>query len=82
MYYTYILRSERFKRFYIGSTNNIEKRLSGHNAGNTQSTKPFRPWKLLYSEECSTLPEARKREQEIKAWKNPQYMLKALHLED
>jgi putative endonuclease len=81
MYYTYVLRSEKFKRYYVGTTNDISKRLSGHNAGNTRSTKPYRPWVLLYSEAFDTIQEARRREQEIKAWKNPQYMLKALHIE-
>jgi putative endonuclease len=81
MYYTYILRSPQFKRYYIGSSGDISKRLSGHNAGNTPSTKPFRPWVLLYSEAFGTLHEARRRELEIKAWKNPQYMLKTLHIE-
>jgi putative endonuclease len=80
MYYIYILRSITYGRYYIGSTNDIAKRLTGHNAGNTPSTKPYRPWYLLYSESFQTLPEARNREYVIKSWKSPQYMLDTLHL--
>jgi putative endonuclease len=41
-------------------------RLSQHNAGRTHSTKPYRPWKLMYYEEFSSNAEARKRELKIK----------------
>jgi putative endonuclease len=78
MYSVYILRSELNERYYIGSTKDIKTRLSRHNAGHTPSTKAYRPWKLVYSESFSNLRDARKREQEIKSWKNPKYMAKIL----
>jgi putative endonuclease len=80
MYYTYILRSIINGRYYIGSTSNIARRLADHNSSNTHSTKPYRPWYLLYSESFETLAEARNRERVIKSWKSPRYMLDTLHL--
>ena len=50
MYYVYILYSESFKRYYIGSTKDITLRLARHNAGHSPSTVAYRPWKLVYSE--------------------------------
>ena len=53
MYYVYILKSEKVKRFYIGSTANPEKRLAVHNAGRVRSTKPYKPWTRIYLEQCN-----------------------------
>ena len=78
MFYMYILQSEKNGYFYIGSTKEISVRLSQHNSGMTISTRNRRPWKLIYSETFDTLSEARKREQQIKSWKSPTYMIKML----
>lgn len=81
MFFMYILQSELTRKYYIGSTNDLSKRLVQHNAGRTPSTKNYRPWKLLYSEPFETLSEARRRERQVKAWKNPSYMIKTLGLD-
>ena len=74
MYYLYILESESTGRYYIGQTDNLERRVSEHNdPGYTGSrtTKRFKgPWKLVYSEEFETRPEAMSRERKIKSWKS------------
>jgi putative endonuclease len=80
MFYIYILKSESIGKYYIGSTINIPQRVAYHNAGMVLSTKSYRPWKLIYSEEFSTLSQARHREHVIKSWKNPAYMVKTLRL--
>jgi len=36
-YYKYILYSEKFNKYYIGSSENIGKKLEKHNAGATAS---------------------------------------------
>ncbi len=77
MYYTYILKSEKKDRFYIGSTGNINNRLKKHNSGSVKSTKAYRPWKIVYLEEYETNTEARRRENEIKSWKNKKRIKKA-----
>jgi predicted GIY-YIG superfamily endonuclease len=49
MHYAYILRSASHPdRFYYGSTSDLKKRLETDNAGGNVSTKPFRPWKLVW----------------------------------
>lgn len=54
--------------FYIGSTNNLEKRLHEHNYAKKGAhyTKMRRPVTLLYKEEYETLHEARRREAALK----------------
>jgi len=70
-WFLYILKSiSRPEKVYIGSTNDIERRLEDHNRGNTRSTKYYVPWKIVYSEEYATKSEARKRERQLKNWKN------------
>ncbi len=80
MFYVYVLQSERNARYYIGCTHDITQRLEQHNSGMTRSTRSLRPWKLVYTEECESLPIARKREAEIKSWKNRVYMEQKLGL--
>ena len=66
MYNVYILKSIRQKRYYIGCTENITKRLNEHNTGKTKSTKPFAPWKIIYTETYEDKKEAYKREWHLK----------------
>ena len=80
MFFVYILQSELNGQYYIGSTKDVFMRLVQHNAGKNPSTKSYRPWKLIYTEAYSTLREARQRERQVKAWKNPRYMAKTLGL--
>lgn len=53
---------------YIGSTNNLEKRLHEHNhlKNGAHYTKVRRPVTLVYSLECTTLGEARSKEAQLK----------------
>lgn len=69
MYVVYVLKSEKNNRYYIGCTNNIERRIAEHNNGLSRYTKNKGPWVGVYKEEYSSLLEARKREKQIKSWK-------------
>ncbi len=73
-YYTYILYSEKSNSYYIGSTQHIQTRMERHNAGATKSTKPGRPWKLVYSEEFNSRSDAINREKYIKKMKSKVYI--------
>ena len=69
MYYVYIIESIESKRFYIGQTNNIEKRVERHNKGRNLSTKAYRPWELKWWNVYETRSEAIKVEKIIKGLK-------------
>ena len=63
MHYLYILINlVPTVRHYIGITDNPVERLKIHNGGGVRSTKPYRPWRLGYTEEYSSRADARKRE--------------------
>jgi putative endonuclease len=76
----YILQSGKTGKYYIGSTGDLQARLIEHNTGKSPYTRQRGPWKMIYNEPFTTISLARKREQEIKAWKNPGYMVKVLGL--
>ncbi len=66
MFFMYILKSKKDNNLYIGSTNNLVRRLKEHNAGLVKSTKSRIPFKLVYYEGYANEEEARKREENLK----------------
>ncbi len=70
MYKVYILKTDSKERYYIGHSEDVEKRLSEHNSAKTKSTKAYVPWKIIYTEEYQTKSEVYKREIEIKSYKS------------
>ncbi len=66
MNYTYLLKSINRNWFYIGSTRDLRKRFSDHNAGKVQSTSFYKPLQLIYYEAYPSYTLARKRENELK----------------
>jgi len=70
MFYTYILKSKNNNSFYVGSCEDLDKRVILHNKGLVRSTKRYIPWILIYKEEFLDFKNARKRELKIKSWKS------------
>lgn len=65
-YFVYILKSIEYDKTYVGMTNNLERRLSEHNAGKSIYTRKFKPWKLVYKEEVLDRKSAREKEKYYK----------------
>ena len=65
-YYTYVLKSIRDSRHYIGSTASLEQRLVAHNNGDVESTKGRRPLEIVYYEACLDRKKAEARERYFK----------------
>ncbi len=67
MYFVYILECKD-KTFYVGSTNDLKKRLYSHNnlKSGAHYTKIRRPVILKHSEKYKTYSKARAREGELK----------------
>jgi putative endonuclease len=68
-YSVYVLYSEKFHRTYAGQTNDIYERIKRHNKGLVNSTKPFKPWDVVYTEKCQTRSDAMRREKWLKSGK-------------
>ena len=65
-YYVYLLRSLKTKRFYLGWTTNLKRRLDEHNMGKSFYTKSRGPWELITYEIHPTIESAKKREHTLK----------------
>ena len=61
-YFVYVLWSCTACRFYIGISDDVEKRLTQHNEGLSKWTAKFCPWELVHAEEFPDYSEARRRE--------------------
>lgn len=67
MFYTYVLKSVKFNKFYTGYTENLEKRLLEHNNKLNYYSKRYAPWRVVYFEKFYTQEEAIKREKYFKS---------------
>ncbi len=67
MWFVYFIKSLSNKWYYVGSTNDIDRRISEHNAGKVSSTKQKRPFILVYKKEFKTEQEARGYERLLKS---------------
>ena len=65
-WYVYILYSLKDKKFYIGSTNNLKRRISEHNQSKNISTAKRLPLKLIYFEGHLSKIDAQRREKYFK----------------
>ena len=74
MCWFYILRNIETDRYYVGSTNNLEKRLQQHKNGYTRTTRILMTYELVYSEKFDKINDARDREKKIKSYKSKKYI--------
>jgi putative endonuclease len=69
--YIYILKSDKTGKYYIGSSDNPERRLEKqHNMGFVKSTRSGIPWKIVFKQEYADLLIARKIEHKLKKLKS------------
>ena len=66
-YTVYAISSIERNYIYVGLTSDLKARINRHNKGYEKTTKPYAPFRLIYSEKCLDREEARKRE---KYWKS------------
>ena len=65
--YVYILKSLKYKKYYIGLSANVGRRLLEHSSGWVKKTKFYRPFKLIYVEIVNNRLEARNLEKYFKS---------------
>lgn len=71
--FVYILKNSENK-FYVGSTDNIDRRMYQHSIGHTQTTRNMKDFKMVFSQCFSSLAIARTIEQRIKKLKRRDYL--------
>jgi len=69
-FHVYILFSAKLNQFYVGQTNNINKRLERHNKGYENFTKKGIPWELIYHVGVESRSDAMKLERKLKNLKS------------
>ncbi len=70
MYFVYILYSSTKKKYYVGSCEDVIKRLAKHNTNHSGYTGKTGDWVIKWTEQHSFKADALKREKQIKAWKS------------
>ena len=66
MFYVYILYSSSLEKFYVGITDNIERRIAQHNSARGKFTSRGSPWEVIAKIECNSRSEAMGLETQIK----------------
>ncbi len=66
MFYVYVLNSIKYRELYIGSTNDLRRRIIEHNRGKVESTRDKKPYRLVYYEAYGIESDARRREKMLK----------------
>jgi putative endonuclease len=66
MFYTYVLKSKKDGKLYIGFSSNLKRRLEEHQKGLVEITKNRRPFELVYYEACCKKEKAVEREKALK----------------
>jgi len=74
MHYTYVLRSQRDKRFCTGYTSDLRERIREHGLGRVQSTAHRLPLRLVYYEACLNREDALRRERFLKTGKGKRFL--------
>lgn len=74
MYYTYVLKSNKDEKLYIGFTGDLKKRFAEHNQGLVESTASRRPFVLVYYEACLSKEKAIAREKYFKSGFGRRYL--------
>ncbi len=63
----YALSSLVKNYIYVGQTNHLEKRFKQHNEGMEKTTRPYRPFKIIHTEQFPDRIAARIKEKYLKS---------------
>ena len=73
-YFTYVLRSQKDSKLYVGWTSHLKKRINAHNEGRVPATEKRRPLELVYYEASKNKERAVEREQYFKTGFGRRYL--------
>ena len=78
MFYTYVIRSKKDGKLYIGWTKELKNRIGEHKKGKVVATKHRLPIELIYFEACLSEKKAIEREKQLKTGYGRAYLKKRL----
>ena len=79
MFYTYVLKSLKDNKLYIGWSKDLRTRLEKHNKGMIEATKYRLPMELIYYEACRDKEKAIAREKQLKTGFGRAYLKRRLN---
>ena len=74
MFTVYAISSKIRRYIYVGLTNNIIRRFYDHNNGYNKTTKPYKPFILIYSKEFNSRDDAREHEKYLKSGSGKEFL--------
>lgn len=76
MFFVYTVYNRLAKKFYIGQTDDLVRRVLEHNQHMFQGYTARFPgeWELIYQESLPTRPEALKREKQLKSYRGREFI--------
>ena len=74
-YFTYVLRSQKDSKLYVGWTSDLKNRIKAHNEGRVPATVKRRPLELVYFEGCRIKHKAIEREKYFKTGFGRRYLI-------
>ena len=77
MFHVYAIKSILRNYIYVGLTNNLERRFGEHGNGENKTTRPYKPFELIFIEKFVKRSDARKKEKFLKSGIGKEF-LKAL----
>mgnify|MGYP001566694335 CR=1 FL=1 len=78
MFYTYVLKSKKDNKLYIGFSANLKRRIEEHAKGQVLITRNRRPLDLIYYEACCDKEKAVEREKSLKTGFGRAYLKKRI----
>lgn len=77
-FYTYVLQSSKDRKYYIGFTHDLRRRIEEHTLGQGLATSARRPLILIYYESCLNEQDAKQREKYLKTTAGRRFLAKRL----
>jgi len=74
MFFVYAIMSLDRNYIYVGLTNNVERRFNEHQTGKNKTTKPYRPFKIILTEQFETRVQAREKEIFLKSGTGKEFL--------
>ncbi|MFZ1978366.1 MAG: GIY-YIG nuclease family protein [Bacteroidota bacterium] len=78
-YFIYILHSISANKYYVGSSEDPQRRLLFHNTIEKGFTLRYRPWTLVFTKSFPTKAETQQMERKIKKWKSKSMLLRIIN---
>ncbi|SFO30074.1 putative endonuclease [Algoriphagus ornithinivorans] len=75
MFTVYAISSTQRKYIYVGLTSELSARINRHNSGYERTTRPYRPFELIFMKEFPTRAEAREFEKYLKTTRGKREIL-------